>query len=49
MVGTDSKTAVLGKRNDRSHRDRHRVGACLFFAENCGKGNITEGKEHRRG
>ena len=27
------KATVSGKRDGRSHRDRHRVGACLFFAE----------------
>ena len=30
----DYKTTVSRKRIGRSDRDRHRVGACLFFAEN---------------
>ena len=33
-AGTDHQTTVSGKRDGRSHGDRHRVGACLFFAEN---------------
>ena len=33
-AGTDHQTTVSGKRDGRSHGDRHRVGACLFFEEN---------------
>ena len=33
-AGTDYQTTASGKRDGRSHGDRHRVDACLFFAEN---------------
>ena len=29
-AGTNYKTTISGKRDGRSHRDRHRVGACLY-------------------
>ncbi len=34
IVSWDPTETVSGKRDGRSHGDRHRVGACLFFAEN---------------
>lgn len=33
-AGINYKTTISGTRDGRSHRDRHRVGACLFFTEN---------------
>ena len=33
-AGTDYQTTASGKRDGRSHGDRHRVDACLFFEEN---------------
>ena len=45
-AGTDYQTTASGKRDGRSHGDRHRVGACLFFAENLKK--TSKGGDRKR-